>query len=589
VRLAGQYQESAYTDPPWLIERGDAGYVHITPLIYRVAELCTGENTYDDIARKLTEAGTPVQPQTIQRLVGQLLIPRGLVVAADGSVAQTSAAGRGLTRINIRTREIRPETIERFTRILRWFYWPPVAAIVLLAAAAAEGWLYFVHGIAGGLRDALNYPGLTLVIMLFVIVAAAFHELGHAAAMHYAGSSVNGMGAGVYMVYPVFYTDVTNNYRLGRWPRLRTDLGGFYFNLIFVVAVMGAYALTRQEFLLLVVLLINFEIIHQLLPFLRLDGYWALADATGVPDFLTQMAAFVRRIVPGLRGQKMPELKWWGKAIFASYILISLPLMGFLLFVLVRAAPRAFATAYQSALNQAHGYALAQAHGDILGMVSAVGQILLLAIPTLGLAYTLTLLLIKLSRGIWRWSAPSWPRRAAGGALSVGIAALLVWLWMPARPSSASPRPQAGPAYAAASSDFRPIGQQDQGTVPEAVAALPWDASTTNAVGAGVTTAPSAVAPASVAAVPSSVPTSSAAPQPSGNAVPQPDSSVPAPSAVPATACVAGAAGCAAAPLPTATAAGAVLVAPAPTGTAAAASGAPAATGTTSPAPTATP
>ena len=33
--------------------------------------------------------------------------------------------------------------------------------------------------------------------------------------------------------------------------------------------------------LLLVVVLTNLEIIHQLLPFVRLDGYWALADLTG--------------------------------------------------------------------------------------------------------------------------------------------------------------------------------------------------------------------------------------------------------------------------------------------------------------------
>jgi len=481
VKLAGQYLESAYADPPWLIERGDSGYVHVTQLIYRAAELCDGQNTYEDIARKLGEAGTPVQAETIQRLVGQLLIPRGIVMGADGSVAQTSTAGRGLTRINIRTKEIRPETIERLTTFLRWFYWPPVAAVVLLAGALAEGWLYFVHGIAGGLRDALNYPGLTLIIMLFIVVAAAFHELGHAAAMHYAGKHVNGMGAGLYMVYPAFYTDVTNNYTLSRWGRLRTDLGGFYFNLIFVIAVMGAYALTGQEFLLLVVLLINFEIIHQLLPFLRLDGYWALADLTGVPDFLTQMIGFVRAIFPRLRGQKMPELKLWGKLVFASYILISLPLMGFLLFVLVRAAPRAFATAYESALHQAHGFAAAQAAGDVWGAISAIGQILLLAIPSAGLAYTLLLLCFKVSRGIWRWSRPSWPRRIGGSLAGAGLAAGLIWLWLPALPSTSTRPSPGGPAYAAASSNFRPIQEQDHGTISESVSTLPWDASTADA------------------------------------------------------------------------------------------------------------
>ena len=45
------------------------------------------------------------------------------------------------------------------------------------------------------------------------------------------------MGAGLYIVWPAFYTDVTDAYRLGRGGRLRTDLGGIYFNAIFALAI----------------------------------------------------------------------------------------------------------------------------------------------------------------------------------------------------------------------------------------------------------------------------------------------------------------------------------------------------------------
>jgi putative peptide zinc metalloprotease protein len=539
VQPAGLFKESAFVDPPWLIEREDAGYVHVTPLIYRVAELCTGENTYEDIARKLTEAGTPVQPQTIQRIVAQLLIPRGLVQTADGQVAQVSQ-GSAFSRINIRTKEIRPETIEPITNVLRWFYWPPVMIAVLAAAALVEVWLYFIHGVAGGLRDALNYPGLMLVMLGFITVAAAFHEVGHAAAMHYARQKIKGMGAGLYLVYPAFYTDVTNNYRLGRWQRLRTDLGGFYFNLIFVLGLMGGYLLTGQEVLLLVVLMINLEIIHQLLPFLRLDGYWALADVTGVPDFLTQMSAFVRQMVPGLRGtgQKMPELKWWGKTIFAAYMVVSLPLMAVLIFLMVKAAPRVFATAYSSALNLAHGFSTAEASGDVLGMGAALGQLLLLAIPTVGLAYTLLLLAKRFVLGVWRWSQPSWPRRATGGLAMAGLATLLAWLWWPGVPFGTSRPGQGGPAYAAASSDFRPISNEEHGTVEESVTTTWWnvpaptparpDISARATPQGSATPSPEASASAEASASPEASPSVQASSSPSPSLSPQPAASVPA-------------------------------------------------------------
>src|SRR5207248_4270206 len=142
--------------------------------------------------------------------------------------------------------------------------------------------------------DALYAPGLLLVILVATIVSAGFHELGHAAALRYGGGFPRSMGAGLYLVYPAFYTDVSDNYRLGRWARVRTDLGGFYFNLLFALGMMALYAATGREFLLFVVVLIDVEIVHQFLPFVRLDGYWALADLTGMPDFFSEIPAFLR-------------------------------------------------------------------------------------------------------------------------------------------------------------------------------------------------------------------------------------------------------------------------------------------------------
>ena len=60
-----------------------------------------------------------------------------------------------------------------------------------------------------------------------------------------------GMGAGIYVVWPAFYTDVTEAYQLDRRGRLRTDLGGVYVNAMVVLATAGAYAVTGYEPLVL--------------------------------------------------------------------------------------------------------------------------------------------------------------------------------------------------------------------------------------------------------------------------------------------------------------------------------------------------
>jgi hypothetical protein len=52
-------------------------------------------------------------------------------------------------------------------------------------------------------------------------------------ALRYGGGRARSMSAGLYLLYPAFHTDVTDNCRLGRWARVRTDLAGFYFNRVF--------------------------------------------------------------------------------------------------------------------------------------------------------------------------------------------------------------------------------------------------------------------------------------------------------------------------------------------------------------------
>ena len=119
-----------------------------------------------------------------------------------------------------------------------------------------------------------------------VVVATAFHELGHASACRYGGARPGVMGVGVYLVWPAFYCDVTDAYRLNRAGRLRTDLGGVYFNALFALLCGGVYAATGEEAALLAAFVQHILLLQQLLPLLRFDGYYVLSDLTGVPDIL---------------------------------------------------------------------------------------------------------------------------------------------------------------------------------------------------------------------------------------------------------------------------------------------------------------
>ena len=125
-------------------------------------------------------------------------------------------------------------------------------------------WVFFREGLASATYEAFDKPGLLLLVVAVTILSAGFHEFGHAAAARRGGATPGVMGAGLYLVWPAFYTDVTDSYRLGRGGRLRTDLGGLYFNAIVVLMSFGVWWLTGWHAVLLLVATQILQMIRQL-------------------------------------------------------------------------------------------------------------------------------------------------------------------------------------------------------------------------------------------------------------------------------------------------------------------------------------
>ena len=175
---------------------------------------------------------------------------------------------------------------------------------MLVSVVAVDYWLFAVHGLGGGFRQVLRDPVDLLIVLGLSVVSAVFHECGHAAGCRYGGARPGKIGVGIYLVWPAFFTNVTDSYRLSRAGRLRTDLGGLYFNAVFMLALAGIYAATSSEVLLLVIAVTHLEMLEQLLPFVRFDGYFILSDLIGVPDLFARVAPIVRSACPGAAGTR---------------------------------------------------------------------------------------------------------------------------------------------------------------------------------------------------------------------------------------------------------------------------------------------
>jgi putative peptide zinc metalloprotease protein len=227
VRLVGELQEGGFDQRQWLLQR-DGQFVQVTELLYRIAEQIDGKRTLDEIGAAVSESSDwIVSAHQIRQLLQANFIPLGLLAGQERPSIPTVNQGRSPLRVNMRMRMLSPRFIKPVTRVLQVFYRPAVMLPLLTVIVAAHEWLYLRHGLDIGLLDVFRRPDLLLTATGVMVLAGIFHEFGHASALRYGGGQVRGMGAGFYLIYPAFFTDVTDSYRLGRWARVRTDLGGF--------------------------------------------------------------------------------------------------------------------------------------------------------------------------------------------------------------------------------------------------------------------------------------------------------------------------------------------------------------------------
>ena len=261
--------------------------------------------------------------EQVATLVESQLRPLGVLVLADGSQPAVKKANP-LLAVKLKKVVTDPSVTRRITAPFAVLFHPLVVVPFTLAFVATAGWVLFREGLAAATRDAFTEPGLFLLVFAVTALSAGFHEFGHAAACRYGGATPGAMGAGLYLVWPAFYTEVGDSYRLGRAGRVRVDLGGLYFNALFAVAMFGVWAVAHWEALLLIIAAQVLQMLRQLAPFVRFDGYHILADLTGVPDLYSHIKPTLVGLLPH-RWRHESALTWWARAVVTVWVLLVVP------------------------------------------------------------------------------------------------------------------------------------------------------------------------------------------------------------------------------------------------------------------------
>lgn len=446
MELVGEFEGSGFKETPYLVRRPDGQVIQLTKLLYLVAEQADGQKDEEAVAREVTEKfGKTVSADNVRFLLEEKIRPLGILEDPDGSIPRVAKADP-LLALKLKKVLVSERGVRVLARMFRPLFWPPVMIAMAAGFVALDIWFFGIHGVAQSIRTTLDQPVVMLLLYGLLVLSVMWHEVGHATACAYGGGKPGVIGFGIYIVWPAFYCDVTDAYRLGKGARVRTDVGGVYFNVIFSLGIGAVYSLTGFEPLLVLLLIQHLLMIYQFMPFLRLDGYYVISDLTGIPDLFSRIKPTLVSLVPWKKAHpKATEMKPWVRGVVTAWVVITVPFLIYAFATMVFTAPRVIATAHSSLLKHWDEVSSALDRGRGAEAVAGSFQMGLLALPIAGMGVTFSRVGIRLGKGSIKLARerPGMASAIAGvAAVVIGIVALRL------------PPPE-----------YRPISPQERGTL----------------------------------------------------------------------------------------------------------------------------
>lgn len=233
--------------------------------------------------------------ERLKSLVSGFLMSKGLVLPnAHAKVDVRRSPDHRRSFLYIKLPLMTSRFVDPVANTLKWCYTRLAFACWIPALIFIH--VYFYSDLLPGHNLDFNqlHVGDILLLMLLSTIGTFIHEFGHASAAAYYGCRHLEVGWGLYLVFTIMYTDVSDAWRLPRRQRAVVDIGGVYFESLFLMVLLALFVATQNTIFLFAFLFTDLSILSSFNPFLRLDGYWLVSDLFGIVNLRQQSLDLMR-------------------------------------------------------------------------------------------------------------------------------------------------------------------------------------------------------------------------------------------------------------------------------------------------------
>ncbi len=339
--------------------------------------------------------------ESLEQLVNNFLLPKGLLIDPLNTTTKFNENSKRHSFLSLKARLISADTINGITPALAWLFNKTVFITCLLIIFAIH--LIFYLGLAAKYPlDISKINGYDFVYIIIPVLISVFaHEWGHASAFSHYGCKKAEIGWGIYLVFFVFYTDVSEAWRLTRKQRAMIDIGGIYFQSICLVFILLLFFLTKSSLWLYCFFIIDLQIVGALNPFLRTDGYWLVVDLFGITNLRSQsldvLKFYLYKLLPFKHNSSTTKLTTKANATLIIYTLVGSLFFFYLYKMLFHQVVYGLIPAYPGTIMSLWK-AIQQQPISVVQILGSLIEVIWKGLAILGILVVLLRVLLKCSR-----------------------------------------------------------------------------------------------------------------------------------------------------------------------------------------------
>ncbi|MEZ8187008.1 hypothetical protein ACED29_14425 [Shewanella sp. 5S214] len=216
-------------------------------------------------------------------LLHETLVPRGILLSESNGYLKPALIKGKPFYMQMQLRVFNKNAVNSISNPLQFFFNTKFISTVSFLAIITQLIFYFYYL---KIDSSVFYLTSSEQIMTIALVGIGLlcHEFGHAVAAYKSGCRKVEIGVGWYVIFFVFYAELSESWRLKRKERLLIDFGGIYFQLIFTALLIAIVFKNDSPIILNAILMLNISFLWNLNPFFRMDGYWIVSDLLSVEN-----------------------------------------------------------------------------------------------------------------------------------------------------------------------------------------------------------------------------------------------------------------------------------------------------------------